>query len=422
MGFHYEMLQLFADQLGVDLELTIVENAADAYVLLNEGKTDVIAMGLIVNSSSKEDILFTEPLMETRQVLVQRKPLNWGNMSVQSLDRHLVRNQLDLAYKTVYVEENSAQFKRLVALAEEIGDTINVIGVPYDEEFLIEGVAYGDIDYTVVDESMALVSTTYFTNIDVATPVSFPQNISWGIRKYHSEELQAELNGWIGSYRASTGYAHLYAKYFKNNRTGVIVNSDYYSLTTGKISRWDDLVKEASEEIGWDWRLVSALIYQESRFDPDVVSWAGAFGLMQIMPVTGENLGIDITTATPKENIATGMKYLKYLDSYFEELVPDKNERLKFVLASYNAGPGHVLDAMRLAEKNGMNPQIWDGNVSGWLLKKSDPQYYNDSSVQYGYSRGEESVNFVTEIMERYDHYKNIAPEEPVNQLTQNWW
>jgi len=400
--------------------LTIVDKYHDALKLLNDGKADIIAMNLAVNRTTKKDLLFTEPIMETRQVLVQRKPLNWGGMTADELDRQLIRNQLDMAYKTIYVEENSISYSRLLSLSNEIGDTINAVEVPYNQDFLIEAVAYGDIDYTVADENMALVSTTYYPNIDVATPISFVHNVAWGIRKENSDVLLSELNQWITGFRNTRDYALLYNKYFRNSRTGVIVNSDYYSLNTGKISRWDEMVKSASGEIEWDWRLLSSLIYQESRFDPNVVSWAGAFGLMQVMPATGENFGVDITSATPKENIAAGIKYIKWLESYFMDLVPDEDERLKFVLGSYNAGPGHILDAMRLAEKNGMDPQVWDGNVAVWLLKKSDPKYYNDSSVRHGYSRGQESVNYVTEILERYKHYKNIAPDEPVTLLTLN--
>jgi membrane-bound lytic murein transglycosylase F len=102
--------------------------------------------------------------------------------------------------------------------------------------------------------------------------------------------------------------------------------------------------------------------------------------------------------------------YIRSLQSIFETRIPDGNERLKFILASYNAGPGHVLDAMKLAEKNGMDPQKWDGNVAVWLLKKSEPVYYTDTVVKNGYFRGTESVNFVSEILDRYEHYKNMIP------------
>lgn len=183
------------------------------------------------------------------------------------------------------------------------------------------------------------------------------------------------------------------------------------SLNRGGVSKYDDLIREFSFYISWDWRLLASLICQESEFKPDVRSVAGAYGLMQIMPVTGRNFGIDIT-ASPENNIKAGILYISWLYSIFDTKITDKEERLLFVLASYNAGPGHVLDAMRLAEKNGMDPQKWDGNVAVWLLKKSEPQYYRDSVVRNGYFRGNESVKFVSEVLDRFEHYKNIIPVE----------
>lgn len=409
MGFHYELLRAFTEHLGIDLEIITENHLEHAFNFLNTGEADLIAIGLTISSSRKKEISFTKPILETRQVLVQRKPRSWRSMTEESLGRHLVRNQLDLAGKTVYVQERSIHFDRLQTLADEIGDTINIIAVPYETEDLIKNVAKGEIDYTVCDENIAMVNATYYPEIDINTPVSFPRNIAWGVRKNNSGKLLNELNSWIDSYRKTSSYALLYAKYFRNSRSNTIVKSDYYSLITGKISRWDDLIKNTSEDIGWDWRLLASLICQESRFDPDVESWAGAYGLMQIMPKTGEKFGIDITSS-PFNNMKAGALYIESLQSIFKDKIPDENERMKFILASYNAGPGHVLDAMKLTGKNGMDPRKWDGNVAVWLLKKSEPAYYNDTVVKNGYFRGIESVNFVTEILDRYEHYKNMIP------------
>jgi membrane-bound lytic murein transglycosylase F len=407
MGFNYELLKEFTDHLGIDLEIITENHLEHAFNLLNSGDADVIAMGLTVNSSRRKYMEFTDPILETRQVLVQHKPRNWRSMTPEAMNKHLVRDQLDLAGKTIYVQENSAHLESLRSLESEIGDSINIIPVPYESEELIQNVVRGDIDYTVCDENVAMVNSTYYPEIDIATPVSFRQNIAWGIRKTGSEQLLAGLNSWINSFTRTRSYALLYAKYFKNTRSVKIVNSDYYSLSTGKISVWDDLIRNASRDINWDWLLLASLIYQESRFDPDVESEAGAVGLMQVMPQTGEKFGIDIQVS-PANNIKAGTLYIRQLQKIFETKVSDPQERLKFVLASYNAGPGHVLDAMRLAEKNGLNHQIWDDNVAAYLLKKSQPQYFNDAVVKNGYFRGTESVNFVNEILDRYDHYRNI--------------
>lgn len=137
----------------------------------------------------------------------------------------------------------------------------------------------------------------------------------------------------------------------------------------------------------------------------------GAYGLMQVMPVTGQNMNIDVK-ASPAENIKAGTMYINWLQSVFESKVPDPEERIKFILASYNAGPGHVLDAMHLAEKNGNNPEKWEGSVALWLNRKSDPKYYTDSVVKNGSFKAGESLSFVTEILQRYDHYRNIIPSE----------
>lgn len=419
MGFHYELLKSFTDHLGIDLEIITENHLNNAFNILNSGESDMLAIGLTVNSSRKKDLVFTDPILQTKQVLVQHKPHNWRSMTDDAVNSHLIRNQLDLAFKTVYVQEMTSHYDRLKTLSGEIGDSINIIIVPFNSEELIENVAKGEIDYTICDENIAMVNSKYYPDIDISTPVSFQQNIAWGLRKNNSEKLLAELNRWLNNYRKTGTYSHLYAKYFRNTRAGAIKNSDYYYLSTGKISQWDDMIRKASIEIDWDWRLLASLIYQESRFDPDIESWAGAYGLMQIMPATGENFGIDIT-ASPSDNIRAGTKYINWLKSIYESKIPDENERLKFILASYNAGPGHILDAMKLAEKNGMDPGKWDENVALWLLKKSEPKYYNDKVVKNGYFRGTESVNFVSEVLNRFEHYLNLVPVEAGRLLSHN--
>lgn len=409
MGFNYELLKTFSDQAGIDLEIVTENHIEHAIDMLNSGKADLIAMSITVNGTRKKDIQFTESLDETRQMLVQRKPRNWRSMTAAAVDKSVIRNQLDLAGKTVYVQEGSTHGERLRTLAHEIGDSITVVEVPYESEELIKNVARGDIEYTVTDENIARVNATYYPDIDINTPVSFPQKLAWGVRKQNSEELLAELNRWISTFRKTEDYAILYSKYFRNSRSGTMIRSDYYALSTGKVSKYDEIIRQFSDTINWDWRLLASLICQESRFDADVTSWAGAYGLMQVMPLTGERFGIDVTSS-PKNNIRAGVMYINWLHTIFDPKVADEKERLNFILASYNAGPGHVLDAMRLAGKNGKNPEKW-ADVEVWLQKKSDPKYYNDEVVKNGYFTGRESVAFVSQILDRYEHYRNILPE-----------
>jgi membrane-bound lytic murein transglycosylase F len=411
MGFHYELLKSFSDHLGIDLEI-LAENIPDnAYLMLKSGKADILAVGLNAGSSVTEGIQLTEPIAETRQVLVQRKPASWRLLSRDDYERSLIRNIASLAKKKIYVQKGSSRVRQLHSLENEIYDTISVIEVPLESEKLIQKVASGEIDYTVCDENVAVVNGTYYPGIDISTPVSLSESITWGLRSSNSDSLSKALNKWISAYRKTESYAVLYAKYFKNTRSSTIVRSDYYALNTGKVSRYDDMIRHFSTVIEWDWRLLASLIFQESRFRPDVRSWAGAYGLMQIMPVTGRNFGIDITSS-PENNIKAGIQYINWLYSIFGPKISDENELINFILAAYNAGSGHILDAMKLTEKNGMDPEKWDGNVALWVLKISDPRYYNDTVVKNGYFKGRESVAFVSQVLNRYEHYKNIIPEE----------
>jgi len=131
------------------------------------------------------------------------------------------------------------------------------------------------------------------------------------------------------------------------------------------------IIHKAADKHDVDPALIKAIIMAESRYNPMATSEKGAIGLMQIMPETGKHFGIDITSS-PGDNIKAGAKYISWLHSIFDAKIPDEKERMRFILASYNAGPGHILDAMRLAEKNGMNPLIWEDNVAVWLQKKSE--------------------------------------------------
>lgn len=412
MGYQYELLQDLADHLNIKLEVVVSNDLEETFNCLRMGDCDLIALNLTITRERKKKFDFTVPHSQTRQVLVQRKPEGWEKMTESQIDRSLIRNQLDLENKKVYVQQNSAYYNRMLNLEEEIGDTIDIIDVPEDAETLIMMVADSQIDYTVADENIALVNQTYYPNLDVKTAVSFPQNLAWAVNT-GADELRKEINGWLEVYRKSTRYAVIYNKYFKNNRSASIMKSDLFTLSSGTISNYDVYIKQYSREIGWDWRLLASLIYQESRFNPAASSWAGARGLMQLMPSTARRFGVS-SKSPASEQIRAGTEFIKWLDNRFAEEIPDPEERIKFVLAAYNVGPGHIFDAITLTEKNGMDPTLWHDNVEVYLLKKSDPKYYRDEDVKYGYARGRETYNFVYQVMERYEHYKNLIEDQPL--------
>ena len=411
MGYEYELLELLADSLGLELEIVIVKGIEESFERLNGGQGDLLAYNLTVTKERAQVVAFTDHLMTTRQVLVQRKPAAWREMKLHEIDRMLIRSPIDLIGKTIHARKGSAYVPRLRNLAEEIGGDIEVVEMAADmsTEEIIKKVAEGDIEFTVADENIALVNAAYHSNIDVGTPVSLPQQLAWAVRK-NAPKLHAAVNKWIGLMKKETDYYVIYNKYFKNRRAHrKRLESEFFSRTGGKISPYDDYISERAEVIGWDWRLLAAQIYQESRFDPRISSWAGAVGVMQLLPATASQFGAQNLT-DPRESITAGTNYLKWLDEYWKD-ISDRDERRKFVLASYNVGQGHVADARRLASKYGKDPDVWDENVAHFLLQKSRKEIYNDEVVEFGYCRGQEPVNYVDEILERFEHYKKFVNE-----------
>lgn len=175
----------------------------------------------------------------------------------------------------------------------------------------------------------------------------------------------------------------------------------------GIISHYDHLFMTYSRDIRWDWRLLAAQCYQESTFDPKARSWAGACGLMQIMPGTADHLGLSRANIyDPEQNIAAAVRYLAELERNFSD-IREHSERTKFVLAAYNGGHFHIRDAMALARKNGRNANSWR-EVEPFVLGLSQPQYYNDPVVKNGYMRGSETVDYVRKIHERWNGYRGV--------------
>jgi membrane-bound lytic murein transglycosylase F len=303
---------------------------------------------------------------------------------------------------------NSSYLQRIKNLSEEIGGDILIQedSLNSQSESLIRAVALEQIDYTVADYQIAVVNAAYYPNLDVSTVLSLPQQIAWATRKDSPELLQV-INDWLVKIKKAPTFMVIYNRYFKSPRTSLIrMKSDYSSIGGNKISPYDALIKAGAERLSWDWRLLAAIVYQESKFKNGGESWAGARGLMQLMPDTAERFGAS-DPDDPKQSIRAGVNFLKYLIKYWDKSIAEEDERLKFVLASYNAGLSHIIDARQLAIKYQQNPNVWN-NVEQYLLLKSDPVYFRDPVVKAGYCKCEEPVNYVKEVLEKYDEYRNF--------------
>ena len=262
----------------------------------------------------------------------------------------------------------------------------------------------GKVDLFAGEIDTLQVIDSAFICITLHTPVELDQDIVWIVPKHDDDtSLLSAIDVWLQEYMKSNMRKSFY-RYFKGGK-----NPSSTPIVDNKhISAYDDLIKAAAKKIHWDWRLIASIIYQESHFKPDLESDQGAYGLMQLMPVVMENYGIDYDSP-PVDQLEAGGKLLQHLERSLPESISDSLERQKFILASYNAGLGHVLDARRLAEKHGKDPNVWDGNVDYYILNKS--KYYTDPVCTCGPLKGKQTYNFVKEVMKRYNHYKALIEE-----------
>jgi membrane-bound lytic murein transglycosylase F len=412
MGFEYELLQRLAESLDLDLEIKVAENLDEMVNMLRRGEGDVIAHNLTITESRKEALTFTSPLRKVEQRLVQKKPEGWQEMEDSTINAILIRDTSQLAGKSIYVRRQSSYFERLKELSGNIRGRIKVRKAAGTKETgtLIAEVSEGLIGYTVADNNIAEITQTLHDNLDVSFPISEEQDIAWAVRT-SSPLLLETLNEWLSGIKKTATFNVIYNRYFKNKRKFRELHEyEYSSLArTGKISEFDSLLQMYADSLGWDWRLLASQAFQESRFRASVKSWAGARGLMQVMPRTARSFGIT-NLADPEENLRAGILYLRYLNDFWSH-VPDESEKVKFMLASYNAGPYHVKDAQRLAAKLGKDSLIWDNHVAECILLKSRKEYYNDEVVKYGYCRGLEPYKYVKQITSRYNRYVDLIAE-----------
>lgn len=411
MGYEYELLQRLAKHLDLELEIIISNDLDNLLTDLNQGKADLVAYGLAITNERKKLAAFTDYLYVTEQVLVQKKPKNWRKMTLDNIKKELVQNPLELIGDTVSVRKNTSYYERLKNLSTEMGGEIIIDTVKgnLSTAEIIQMVVDDKIKYTIADKNLASINASYYPILDVEVPVSFSQRIAWAVRP-NSKELLKATNSWLKNFKKKSEYNILYNKYFKNKRRfKKRVKSDFYSINTNEISRYDDLIKKYAKNLGWDWRLVAALIYQESRFKNEASAWSGAAGLMQLMPDTAKDLGV-ANRLDPEQNIHGGIKYLKQVYGAHGD-INDSIERIKFTMGSYNCGYFHVKDAQRLAELNDLNPKVWDDNVAEMLLALSYPKNYTKKGIKNGYVNGLEPYNYVNDIFERYEHYIKFIDE-----------
>lgn len=395
MGYEYELIRNFAEGHGLELEIKVAGNIGHMLEMLLAGEADVVAYPVVSDRELKQQALFCGREELSCQVLVQ--PLRRGTA--------LLKDVTGMKGKDVYAVEGTPYHHRLLNLDRELGGGIRIhtSDSSMTSEDLLEMVSTGQIPYAAVDDRTARLNRTYYRNMDASLKISFLQRSSWMVRK-NTPLLAEAINAWASNHEGEDSYRTTHKRYFELGKRMLELSAP--EIRHGHISPYDDLFRKYASRLGWDWLLLASLSYQESHFRNAEISWAGAQGLMGIMPRTAETLGISLHDLLDAEvNIRAGAEVLNRFGRGFDAGI-DSAERVKLTLASYNAGAGHVYDAQRLAVKYGKNPLVWDDNVAEYILLKDRPEYYNDSVCRFGYLRGRETFNYVREITGRYAYYR----------------
>ena len=348
----------------------------------------------------------------------QQEPVSppWGDESDPLLDSDVFDLEqieaagemiiLTLSGPDTYYDYHGRQLGANYILAQQFADSLGVrlrVDVCRDTVELLNRFAQGDGDLIAIPMPRHLVDTT------VNNPIPVDAANPWLVSR-QKPQLTEVLRSWYRPGRlddARKQEALLLSKRSVRRR----VFSPMLNRNGGIISHYDALFVKYSQPLRWDWRLMAAQCYQESTFDPKATSWAGARGLMQIMPSTADHLGLPRDKMYDAESsIAAASKYIGELEGKFTDIA-DRGERTKFVLASYNDGYHHIRDAMALAQRDGRQHHHWD-DVAVYVLRLSQPQYYQDPIVKHGYMRGAETVDYVQKIHERWRSYRGV-PTRP---------
>lgn len=395
MGFEYDLAKSFADYLNVDLKIETTR-WEDMMGAIDDGQGDFIAASMTIAPSRKEYVDFSDGYLSIQQRVVLHT------------DNHDVKNLEDLSGKTIHVRGGTSYEERLYEL-REAGFDINVrLHDDTPTEELIRRVANKQIEITIADSNIALLNRRYYPDIEIGIPIENPQSVGWAVKKGEGA-LLVEINEFFDTIKANGTFDRIYKAYYGNpevfDRFDV---KKFHERIRTRLPKYETTIKNAAKAYGFDWRLIAAIVYQESHFDPQARSHRGARGLMQLTRPTAEEMGVT-DRLDPEQSIMGGVRYLNKLYDRYENA--EGLDRLLITLASYNVGPRHISNAQKIAEKKGLEPYKWSS------LEQTLPLLCYEKYVEVsklGYCRGTEPVRYVNRVL----LYLDILKGQVINQRT----
>jgi len=386
-GFEYELTQRFAEYLNVKLKIIVPDNLGDMFNLIEHGKADMAAAGLSITPKRRDRFHFGPVYQEVTQQLVYRN----GNRIPENITE-LYNGQLE-------VMANSSHIELLNSYKEDIPELTWTENKELDSSGLLELVELEMIDYTIADSNDLVANQTLFPELRVAFDLSEPESLAWAMSLSEDSSLSAAMVSFFDQMEESGDIDRLIEKYYGHiRRFDYIDTKTYYRRIQTRLPEYEQLFKKAAEKFGFDWRLLAAISYQESHWDPQAVSSTGVRGLMMLTQVTAEEMNID-NREDPAQSIDAGAGYLASMLARLPERInePDKTW---IALAAYNVGLGHLEDARILTESDNKNPDIWP-DIKEYLPLLAKKKWY--TQTRYGYARGGEPVRYIQNIRRYYD-------------------
>jgi membrane-bound lytic murein transglycosylase F len=385
MGFEYDLAKAFSSYLGVRLKV-VTTSWDELYTKLTSGEGDFIAANLSFSKRPGPMVGLSDPYLVVKHQVVIHK------------DNSEIRKLEDLRGRSVHVRRGSAYEDTLEELKRNKGWDIRIRryeDMPTEE--LIKMVGDKQIGITVSDSHIAMLNRRYYPDTRIAFSIGRPQSLSWAVRK-GEKALLDKIDEFLRKIKQDGTFESIYEKYYGNVEDFDYVDlKKYHERLEERLPKYRPLIEKAAQKYGFDWRLISAMVYQESHFDPEATSFTGVEGIMQLTQETAADMGLRNRKSVEK-SIMAGARYLRQLYNKFDGA--GSPDRLYFALASYNVGRGHVTDAQKIAAEKGLDPNSW-AVLEEVLPLLSYRKYYKKTA--YGYCRGTEPVNYVNRIRTYYD-------------------
>ena len=387
-GFEYELVKRFADDLGVKLEIETADNLDDLFDQLGKPNGPVLAAAGLVSSEQRlKQVRFSHPYLEVTPQIIYRN------------GQSRPTNAADLAGKKIMVLKGSTHAEQLAELKKqnpaieyEESDAVEVVD-------LLRMVDEGQIDLTLVDSNEVAMNQVYFPNVRVAFDLGNASHQSWAVAAGEDNSLLNEVNSYLDKVGKNGTLQRLKDRYYGHvDVLGYMGAYTFAQHLQQRLPKYEKHFKTYAKEEKVDWRLLAAIGYQESLWQPAVTSKTGVRGLMMLTQNTAQAMGVS-NRLDAKQSIMGGAKYLAKIKDELDDDIAEP-DRTWFALAAYNVGTGHLDDARLLAKKDGLNPNKWL-DVKKMLPRLAQKQWY--SKTRYGYARGNEPVHFVANIRRYYD-------------------